>query len=212
MKVVGVDLSGPRNVADTCVTVFEERSGELHLVRAMDSSGDQQIFETISQSNKNERVIVGIDAPLSYNPGGGDRESDRELRALVKEKGGGAAVMTPTMTRMVYLTLRGIVIARMLETLEPKVEIAEVHPGVALLLREAPMANGRLFERGRSMRSELCQWFERQGLKGLPAADELTDHFVASCGAALAAWKWALGEPSWRHPAHPPIHPYDFVC
>jgi predicted nuclease with RNAse H fold len=32
-------------------------------------------------------AIVGIDAPLSHNPGGGDRKSDKDLRKHIIAKG-----------------------------------------------------------------------------------------------------------------------------
>jgi hypothetical protein len=32
MKVVGLDLSGPRNIADTCLVSFEAQGDEIHLL------------------------------------------------------------------------------------------------------------------------------------------------------------------------------------
>ena len=212
MKVIGIDLSGPSNMADTCMVIFDEHAKELHFLEAHEGASDRQILEILSKSEINARIIVGLDAPLSYNPGGGDRESDKELRKLVKMRGGGVGVMTPTMTRMVYLTLRGVVLARMLETLESKVEIVEVHPGACLLLRDAPAEDVKQFKRDPSARAQLCEWLETQGLKRLPAGDSFSDHFVAACAAALGAWKWALGKSVWRFAAHPPEHPYEFAC
>lgn len=212
MKVIGIDLSGPRNVADTCVTVFDERGGELHFVWALQAAGDQQIFEMISELSKSERVAVGIDAPLSYQPGGGDRQSDKELRRLVKEKGGGVGVMPPIMIRMVYLTLRGVALTRTLEALKLPIEIVEVHPGACMLLRDAPAEDVKKFKHDPVARVNLCRWLGTQGLNGLPSGDGLTDHYVAACAAALAAWGWANGSPVWRSPARPPERPYDFAC
>jgi predicted nuclease with RNAse H fold len=211
MKVVGIDLSGPRNIADTCMAIFDDGGGELHFAQAVEAAGDRQIFEAITRLSKNERVIVGIDAPLSYNPGGGDRESDRELRKLVNKQGG-VGVMAPTMMRMVYLTLRGIALTRMLESLERRIEIVEVHPGAGMLLRDAPPEDVKHFKHAPSARVHLCAWLETRGLKGLPSGESQTDHFVAACAAALGAWGWAKGNPVWRHPARPPEHPYDFAC
>jgi predicted nuclease with RNAse H fold len=153
-----------------------------------------------------------MDAPLSYNPGGGDRESDRELRHLVSKKGN-VGIMPPTMNRMVYLTLRGIVLARMLETLKPDIDlrIVEVHPGASMLLRNAPANEVASFKRNISARSQLLTWLETQGLKGIPRTGDVPDHYVASCAAALCAWQRSLGKSAWVFPARPPEHPYDFA-
>ena len=94
------------------------------------------------------------------------------------------------MMRMVYLTLRGIVLARMLETLKPDFDlrIVEVHPGASMLLRNAPANEVANFKRERSARSRLLQWLETQGLEGISRAEDVADHFVAACAAALASW------------------------
>ena len=80
MKVIGVDLSGPRNTADTYLVVLNEQGTELHLIDNVNGADDQQIFHTITGLGSYESIIIGIDAPLSYNPGGGDRTSDGDWR------------------------------------------------------------------------------------------------------------------------------------
>ena len=144
MKVVGIDLSGPRNVADTCLVCFEERGEEIHLLEVCEGADDDRILQVINSFKPEERIVIGIDAPLSYNPNGGDRPSDRELRRLVHERGARVGIMPPTMIRMVYLTLRGMHLTRLLETLTPQhpLEIVEVHPGASMLLRGAATTNG----------------------------------------------------------------------
>jgi predicted nuclease with RNAse H fold len=119
MKIVGIDLSGPRNFADTCLVSFEERGEVIHLIDVREGADDVQILEAISRLGHEERIVIGIDAPLSYNSVGGDRKSDAELRRLVHARGGGAGIMPPTMIRMVYLTLRGLQLTRVLESLKP---------------------------------------------------------------------------------------------
>ena len=214
MKVVGIDLSGPRNVADTFVTIFEEAGDHLHFIEAIEGADDQKIFAAISNLEKSERVVIGIDAPLSYNPGGGDRESDRELRRLVLEKSRGVGIMPPTMIRMVYLTLRGVALTRMLETLKPNIElqIVEVHPGACMLLRSANAKDVAGFKHNTQARLNLLDWLETKGLNGLPRMENVADHFVASCASALGAWQWSLGKPAWVRAAEPPNHLYDFTC
>jgi predicted nuclease with RNAse H fold len=213
MKVVGIDLSGPGNTADTYLVVLEEQGAELHFVAGLEGADDQSIFRTLSNLDKNEHLVIGMDAPLSYNPGGGDRASDRELRRLVSKKGR-VGIMPPTMIRMVYLTLRGIALARMLETLRPgfDLHIVEIHPGAVMLLRNAPADQVANFKRQRPARVQLLQWLEMQGLKGIAQTEDIADHYVAACAAALGAWGWSLGSAAWIFPASPPDHPYDFAC
>ena len=160
MKVIGLDLSGPRNTADTYLVVFSVQGKELRFMDGVDGADDQQIFHTISKLRDQGPIIIGMDAPLSYNPGGGDRPSDADLRRLVREKGGRVGIMPPTMIRMVYLTLRGIALTRMLETFNPELDlrIVEVHPGACMLLRGAPARAVAAFKRDRSSRVELLQW------------------------------------------------------
>lgn len=211
--VIGIDLSGPRNVADTCVSVFEWRFEGLFFREVVHGADDGQIFDLLSHMAAGQSVVVGIDAPLSYQPGGGDRPSDTELRRLAMKKGR-VGVMPPTLIRMVYLTLRGIALTRELETLHPHLElrIVEVHPGASMLLRGAAAGDVAAFKRDPTARLHLMEWLKEKGLKGLPRPAEPTDHFIAACAAALAAWHWSSGSAAWCHPAQPPVHPYDFAC
>jgi predicted nuclease with RNAse H fold len=213
MMVIGIDLSGPRNIADTYLVVFKEQGVDLHWVYGKEGANDQDIFREVSNLEKNQPIVIGMDAPLSYNPGGGDRTSDRELRQLVSNKGR-VGVMPPTLMRMVYLTLRGIVLARMFETLKPglDIRIVEVHPGASMLLRNAPAIDVSNLKRKLSARSTLLKWLETQGLMGVSQEGNSTDHYVAACAAALSAWQWCLGRSVWIYPASPPDHPYDFAC
>jgi predicted nuclease with RNAse H fold len=168
----------------------------------------------MSRLGRLEQILVGIDAPLSYNSNGGDRPSDSELRRLVHVQGGRVGIMPPTMIRMVYLTLRGLQLTRLLESLKPhyNLGLVEVHPGACLSLRGADVNDVRKFKTEPLARGRLLDWLEAKGLKGICRAETVTDHYVAACGAALAAWQWGLGKSVWCFPANPPHHPYDFVC
>src|SRR5262245_19995517 len=148
MRIIGIDLSGPRNFADTCLVSFEEREEEIHLVEVREGADDHQILEVITSLSPNERIVIGIDAPLSYNSTGGDRQSDSALRCVVHEHGGHVGIMPPTMVRMVYLTLRGMSVTRLLESLKPPYnpEIVEVHPGACMVLRGADASDVRKFK------------------------------------------------------------------
>lgn len=131
MFIVGIDLSGPSNTADTSLVVFRAEDERLLLREALSGAGDKSIYEAVSRLCTQDAVAIGIDAPLSYNPGGGDRPCDSDLRRRCIEAGmHPGSVMAPTMTRMAYLTLRGISVARSLESI-PKAppRIVEVHPG-----------------------------------------------------------------------------------
>jgi predicted nuclease with RNAse H fold len=214
MKVVGIDLSGPRNFADTCLVSFEQRGEEIHLMEVREGADDSQILEAITGLGLNEKIVIGIDAPLSYHSKGGDRPSDSELRRFVRAQGGRVGIMPPTMTRMVYLTLRGVQLTRFLELLKPQYDlvIVEVHPGACMVLRGAETGDVRTFKAEPLARGRLLDWLETKGLKGICRPETVSDHYVAACAAALAAWQWSLGKSVWRFASNPPHHPYDFAC
>ena len=214
MKVLGIDLSGPRNIADTCLVCFDERGEELHLVSVCEGADDDQILKEITRLDPSERIIIGIDAPLSYNANGGDRPSDRELRRVILDYGARVGIMPPTMIRMVYLTLRGVYLTRLFEALKPQynVEIVEVHPGTCMILRGANSEHVRKFKSDPSARGSLLNWLEVKGLKGISGIDSPSDHYVAACAAALGTWQWGMGKSVWRFAKTLPYHPYDFAC
>lgn len=215
MRIVGIDLSGPTNTSDTCLVCFQEQVDRLSLVNILSGANDQQIFETISLLARDDHVIVGIDAPLSYNIGGGDRPADKDLRKHVIKMGlPSGAVMPPLLTKMVYLTLRGIVLSRSLEMMKPNhsSRIVEVHPGATLAMRKAPIDDVRQFKKNNEAQIRLLQWLETQGLGDAASISACTDHYVAACASALAAWKWYHNEAIWCVRARPLFHVYDFAC
>jgi predicted nuclease with RNAse H fold len=122
--------------------------------------------------------------------------------------------MPPTMTKMVYLTLRGISLARLLESLKPQFDlgIVEVHPGACMLLRDAPIEDVKMFKRDEPARTRLLNWLKAHGMQGIADREPTSDHYVAACAAALGAWKWNKGNPEWGFRATPPYHLYDFAC
>lgn len=113
---------------------------------------------------------------------------------------------------MVYLTLRGVSLTRMLEKERPGCRIVEVHPTASLALRGAPIDAARTFKVSREARLLLLEWLESAGLLGVGDRADDSDHAVAACSAALAAWKWHEQQAVWLHEAEPPVHPYDFAC
>ena len=211
MNIVGIDLSGPSNTADTVLTVFSRDGADICYRSAILEATDAKIRAEVASLAASAPVVVGIDVPLSYNPGGGDRSSDSALRKMLTAAGmQPGSVMTPTMTRMVYLTLRGIVVARDLAAI-PGVRVVEVHPGATCALRGASIADVRAFSRDAASRTPLLQWMGGQGLRDLPSG-KVSSHHVAACAAALAAWKWANGQTVWLAQANPPETPFDFAC
>ena len=215
MQIVGIDLSGISNSRDTCLVSFQEQAGRLVRRGFVHGADDQRILETIAQLAPDDPIVVGIDAPLSYNISGSDRPGDRALRQLIRAAGmRSGSVMTPTMPRMVYLTLRGLGVCRCLETLRAQrsIQIVEVHPGATMALRGAPINAVVELKRDPAAQRQLLLWLESQGLDGIVDLQACSDHYVAACAAALEAWKWHLKETVWCTPAQPPHHPYDFAC
>ncbi len=212
--LIGIDLSGPSNPGATVLVVFESQGTFLNLQHFIESAGDEQILQTLSRLPQHTPKIIGLDAPLSYQPGGGDREGDRVLRAKLTAAGlPSGTVMTPTMTRMAFLTLRGMAVARILESLPGTApRILEVHPAGALCLHGAPLEAVLNLKRERGARRTLLDWLGSAGMAGLSSLPADSDHLIAACAAAFTAWRWYKGKSAWCFPAAPPLHPYPIVC
>ncbi len=212
--VIGLDLSGPVNVADTALAAFRVRRSRLHLLDCVSGIDDHGILDHVHRWNAEGEVIVGLDAPLSYQPGGGDRPGDRRLRTALVEMGlPPGTVMAPTLTRMAYLTLRGFAVARLLQSLSPRTpKLVEVHPGGAIALRGGPVAVLRQLKQEQTARRELLSWLATQGVSAENPLLTPNAHVVAAYAAALAAWQWSQGRSVWLERADPPLHPFDFVC
>jgi predicted nuclease with RNAse H fold len=211
MKIVGIDLSGPANTAETALAWFRvDGPGLIHEGSKVGAT-DQQIFDLVS--NLAGDLVFGLDAPLSYNPGGGDRPADQDLRRRLIDAGlVPGPVIPPTQTRMAYLTLRGISVARFLTASNPNTRIVEVHPAGCLILRGADLQDVKEMKRELAARQNLLAWLDDQGLAGAAQLDPETSHLVAACASALAAWKWATNRSVWITPASFPFHPFDFAC
>jgi predicted nuclease with RNAse H fold len=214
MIIIGVDLSGPTNYQETAVAWFQKKDNTLHYLNSLVGADDRTINDLISEISQTHAAVIGLDAPLSYNIGGGDRDRDAQLRGLVVAAGlASGSVMTPTMTKMSYLTLRGISVARSLELLKPrKLCIVEVHPGAALALRGASVKNIRRLKEDSSARLNILRFLEGQGLAGVVNVGITSHHLISACAAALSAWAWVSGNTVWLAQAEPPYHPYDFAC
>jgi len=211
--LAGIDLSGPANHRDTAFAWFLCDEHGLTYKDVFTDVSDEGVVAHVGRMAKRATVIVGIDAPLSYNDGGGDRPGDASLRSRLKANGlPTQMVMAPTATRMAYLTLRGVGLSRALMLLSGQLEVVEVHPGASLALRGAPAEALEVYKSDdvASCR-QLGTWLRDQGLHDLPVL-EGPSHIVDACASALAAWHWKAGEPVWLHRAEPPGHPFDFAC
>jgi predicted nuclease with RNAse H fold len=121
--------------------------------------------------------------------------------------------MSPTMTRMALLTLRGVVVARLLEGALPgRVRVVETHPVAAMALRGGPIEALHALKRSSQARVDLAAWLGGAGLDGIGSLIDPSVHLLAACGCALGAAGWAAGAPVWMAPATPPHHPYDFAA
>jgi predicted nuclease with RNAse H fold len=218
MLILGVDLAGPTNMRETAMVCARADESSLSFLSHGMDVDDAAIVEQIvaHTQTQDSEIVIGLDAPLSYNQRGGMRAADRELAKLLRERGLPNSVMAPTLTRMAYLTLRGIALTRMLmldaRRREAPLRIVEVHPGGAMALRGAPVDHLRLIKRTAESRNVVLDWLGSRHFDGLPSAIAESDHLIAACGCALAAHGWARGEPAWCAPAEPPLHPFDFAC
>jgi len=153
MYIVGIDLSGPSNTAETAVAAFRETAdGRLALCEMLEGASDRDIYDLAVLLLSKGKGVFGLDAPLSYNPGG------------------------------------------------------------AFALHGAPVADVRQFKNKAESRGRLLSWLEQQGMHGVAGCNDSSDHLVAACGCALAAWCWHRGQSVWLAPAQPPIHPFDYCC
>jgi predicted nuclease with RNAse H fold len=215
MIIVGIDPSGPSNHKDTCIVWFRDEVVELIFQDYISGASDKSIVDLISDLADEEQVCIGLDAPLSYNDGGGMRPCDKHLQATIIPIGmHPGSVMPPTLTRMAYLTLRGYGISRSISHLETKhiVKVVETHPGATFALGGAPIGAVRDYSRNRESRSALFDWLVENELHGIPEDLVESSHLIASCGCALAAWKWLHNESQWCWPSNPFHHLFDFAC
>ena len=220
MKVIGIDLSGPANHKDTVMTVFQLKNDQLILEDIIVHASDEMIISAIKSAASEVDVVIGIDAPLSYQDGGGDRPQDKSIRQFIKGYGlSGSSIMPPTLTRMVYLTLRGMSLTRriMAMNLLEKIRLVEVHPGAAIGTRIGGLdglKHALHYKKEVESRKAIFEWFQTIGFRGLPDEIFLSSHQIDACAAALAAWHWAdpTKQPLWHWKTISAEHPFEFCC
>ncbi|WHY64529.1 DUF429 domain-containing protein [Neobacillus sp. SuZ13] len=219
MRVIGIDLSGPSNHKDTVLTVFDLQNGQLNFLKLIRNIGDLDILKVIEAQSQLDEVVIGIDAPLSYEDGGGDRQGDKLLRQYIVSIGmRPGSIMPPTLNRMVYLTLRGIKLSREIGNLATRypISIVEVHPGAVIgsRLPEKDLEYVLSYKQILSARTWIRDWFAEQKLTKLPVFIDEESHLIDACAAALGAWHWKDPslQPNWSFPANPPLHPFGYCC
>jgi uncharacterized protein len=206
--IIGIDLSGPGSEKETAVITATANGNRLEFLGEHPGK-DIDILALVRSLPR--PVVVGLDAPLSYQPGGGQRARDADLRRHLIAAGlHPGSVMAPTFQRMAWLTLRGIGLAQVLR--QEGCAVVEAHPSGCLALRGAPIPDVRNFKDDGLCRPRLLQWLATLGFASLHISDNCSSHSVAACAATLAAHNWRRGTPAWITPADPPWHPYDFVC
>jgi uncharacterized protein len=215
VRVVGVDLSGPANTQETAAVWGTAQGATFQYHGHRLGIDDSELLGIVEEQLRMGPTVVGIDAPLSYEPGGGLRQRDRDLQQRLTAAGmHPGSVMAPTMTRMCYLTLRGVALTRLLARGEGEhpVQMVEVHPGGALVLHGAPADQVRRIKEDLTARSQMREFLGGQNLLRLPTDVFLNDHVTMAAACALAAWRWSDRKSAWIAAAEPPLHPHDFAC
>ncbi|RXT06556.1 DUF429 domain-containing protein [Ammoniphilus sp. CFH 90114] len=216
MRVIGIDLAGPANHQDTVMTIFRESEEGLYFEQQWKKVSDDQIIRIITELSAEQTLYIGLDAPLSYQDGGGLRAQDRELQIAIGDVGmRKSSIMPPTFTKMVYLTLRGVTLTRTLLSLPTRnrIRIAEVHPGAVFGMRMTDKIDVVLnYKTDFEDRSSILTHFPIWKVYDVPQEVALESHTLDSCGAALGVWNWSRGEAKWEYQACPPYHPFPVVC
>lgn len=177
---VGIDLSGPSNTQDTAVCCFD---GEKCILQI--DLTDSQIIDFLQPFTANRNVFVAIDAPLTYQEGGGYRDLDRVLRQHLNSHGfAKIGVMAPTMTKMAYLTLRGLRIRELLQQI-PNIELYETHPGAALVFSNIDYQQVIAVKSCENSRKHILE--ELTGRYQLPELSVESDHELMAISAMLSA-------------------------
>jgi predicted nuclease with RNAse H fold len=187
--LLGVDLAGPANPADTCMA-WRSASG---VIEGACGLSDAAIVDWVAAQK--QTVWVLMDAPLSYQDGGGYRPCDARLRAFLNQQGfSRLGVMAPTFSKMVYLTLRGISLSARLRAMGA--QVWETHPGASLLCAGMPPEAVYALKTSRSaIETILARWqAQGQGFAQVPA----DDHALMAIQALLTAERWRRGQAYWQ--------------
>lgn len=190
---IGIDLSGPSNAQDTSLCLLSDSAITLY-----NDCNDQKIIEILQQLPNDQAVLIAADAPLTYQDGGGFRDIDRALRQHLNQQGfKKIGVMAPTMTRMAYLTLRGLRLKEVCREFV-QVQLFETHPGAALV------CSGMDYELVQKIKTEpqAVHSIYEQLARRLPDAMRLpnirSDHDLMAFSAMLSAYNLSRNLGNWR--------------
>ncbi|MCA0971188.1 DUF429 domain-containing protein [Halobacillus litoralis] len=212
MYFIGIDLSGPSNHKDTVVTSLIEQKQSLSWDDSVVGASDADLLSFISERAEIGRVVVAMDSPLSYQDGGGDRSYDRALRRYAKDLGmKSGSIMPPTLTRMIYLTARGIHLAHALSKID-NVSVLEVHPGAALASRvpQEHFGHALHYKKEADSLAWVRGWLAQTFIDG-DIPEMSSSHEVDAVLAAITGWHWgseSSPSPLWTMDAAPPHHPF----
>jgi uncharacterized protein len=180
-RVMGIDLSGPANHADTCMA-WRNAKGQIQF--ECDCS-DEAIVNWVAVQP--EPLLVLIDAPLSYQDGGGYRPCDGQLRAWLNQAGfHRLGVMAPTMTKMVYLTLRGISLAHQLR--QQGALVMETHPGASLVLSGVDTQSVYNLKKEQKAKDLILEHWQKLGHHFTTSPSN--DHQMMAIQALLTGERW----------------------
>ncbi len=189
--IIGIDLAGPGRPEETALALLTE--GKVTVESGL---ADRAIVNTVQATG---RTQVYIDAPLGYAERGGYRASDSALRKHLNDKGFmRIGIMAPTMSRMIYLTARGIRLSRWLASL-PGVAVFETHPGAFLALDGYNYETVLAVKKDASARASILE--EMRKRSGLAMPDKVaSDHELMALACALCGEKHHLDAAHWNHP------------
>ncbi|BBP44141.1 DUF429 domain-containing protein [Thiosulfativibrio zosterae] len=187
---VGIDLAGPANFADTCMAIEWQGKLNIHC-----GCSDTDILKILAPYLGKTPVFIALDAPLTYQEGGGYRDVDRALRQHLNQHGfAKIGVMAPTMTKMVYLTLRGLRLKECLSAL-PQTTLFETHPGAALLFSGADYDRVCNIKSNPQALATITDFLKQQIAFKQPITQ---DHQAMAVAAMLSAKRAALGQVFWQ--------------
>ena len=187
---VGIDLAGPANFADTCVAIEWQGKVNIHC-----GCSDMDIVQILAPYLGKAAVFIALDAPLTYQEGGGYRDVDRALRQHLNQNGfPKIGVMAPTMTKMVYLTVRGLRLKELLGAL-PQTSLFETHPGASLLFSGADYDTVCTIKSDPQALATITRFLKQQIAFEQPITQ---DHQAMAIAALLSAKRAALGQTYWR--------------
>jgi len=169
-------------------------------------------------------MYIGIDSPLSNNGDNKCRESDNKLKEEIKlvnktlqklDELNLNSVMSPMGRRMIYLTIRGVLLSRTIHIEYPSVKIVEVHPRASLFLHFHTLIAQDIKNykdpNGNHARENIVNCLNDNGML-INTNQTYTDHEIDSMVAAYSAFCWRNKKSKFLFNADDPFLPFDYCC